>query len=215
MSHTSSQLVDWVRQLIREPVASEYQDAHVRAMLNVVLDEVWDAVEPAAVDKGWLVERATPINMTARVDEYAIPSGYVNVTQIAMYDGHNWGRLHKLDQGRHSEGLTPVDTPTHFTLLKATFLVSPPPSVSRAGAIRVYGTKEPTHFTGASSETSGLPWKCDRVMVLGAAALILEAEGAPTAGAFRRQYDRALAELPSKLDRRHGEALDAEDDFET
>ena len=213
MPLTSDQHVTWVRALIQEAIASAYSDANIRAFLNLAMDELWPVVYKAGRDKGWLVERAAVVDLTADDDEIDIPSGYVNVTAINVKDSTGtWWPLSKLDAGSHVEGLTPVDPPTHYTLLKDSILLSPPPLRSRSGALRILGEKEPTHFDGTPGETSGLPRACDRLLVLRAAHLILEAEGSSRAASFGAMFERGLLTLPSDLDARHPEAFDPEVD---
>lgn len=213
MSLTSDQLGSWVRALIQEATASAYSAANLRAFLNLAIDELWPVVYKAARDKGWLVERATLLNVTANDDEIDIPSGYANITAINVKDGSgNWHPLSKLDADDHVENLTAVDPPTHYTLLKASILLTPPPSTSRTSALRVIGDKEPTHFDGTADETSGLPRACDRLLALRAAHLILEAEGSSRAASFERMFERGLVTLPSDLDARHPESFDPEVD---
>jgi len=211
VSKTAESLTTSIRLLIQETVANAFSDATIREFLNIVLDDVWDVVEQGAIDKGWLLERSDAYTLTAEDDEYDYPDGFVNIHAVALYDGTHWHTLKPLDATKYQEGLTACDMPTHYTLLKDSYLLTPPPRTTRASAQRVIGTKEPTGFT-ASSSTSGLPAKCDRVLVLGAARLILKTEGSPLYRGWEDEYLTALSKLPSKLDRRHQEALDPEDD---
>ena len=213
MSMTSDQLVDWARSLIQEAVALAYSDANIRAFLNLAIDELWPVVYKAARDKGWLVERATAVELTADDDTYSYPTGYVNITAIKVKNSTGkWQTLHKLDAEELVEDLDSIDPPTHYTLLKDEFVLSPPPLVTRSGGLRIYGEKEPTHFDGTTDETSGLPRQCDRLLAMRAAHLMLDAEGSPMAPAFERMYERGLLGLPSDLDARHPEAFDPEVD---
>ena len=217
MSLTSTQLIAWVRQLVREANANAYSAANVRGFLNLVMDEVWEVVFTSAMDKGWLVERTTAaagdIDLVADQDNYSFPTGYVLITGMKVKDGNgDYLPLGKWDQDAHVPGLTAVDTPTHYTLFKDDFLLSPPPSTARTDGLRIYGVKSTTHFDGTADETSGMPAMCDRILALGASKWILEAEGSPLAGPMAGNYEKALLNLPSLLNRRDGESFDPEVD---
>lgn len=216
MSATGSTLVSRVRDLIQESAANAWSDAQVREILNLMLGEVWEVVEVAAVNSGWLLQAFTAISITADDDEYDLPTGIVDIEKVEflLSSGDYTDLVPLRGVSDYRSGLTAQDPPTFYLPLASSFKLMPPPSVTRASAIVFWGSAGPTNWTGANvaTATSGLPFKCDRVLILGSVAMIMEAEGSAVSGAFRGQYEKALAQLPGKLDFRVKSAADPEDD---